>query len=264
MNASLLLRLLSIGTAVVVSATSHAGEVLEEVVEKDYPVDFGAKFTLQNDDGSVLIYGANVAQMKLQAIKKAYTKDRLSKISVDVVVRPGTVAVRTGYPPKPKWGLSDRSGTVDYVIILPWLCDVTRVDLGNGEMLIDGMRGREVRAQLGNGRLFGRNCFTDLNLSIGTGGVEVTYDWWEKDFIALNTTIRQGITQVIIPSAAQAQLHAETANGYIFNDFDQQENQRFQQRGKAKADLLVGKGSPNAEVQLHALEGNINIKEFNP
>src|SRR5262249_39834870 len=96
----------------------HSTEVMEEIIEKNYPLDPTAKFTLENDDGSVRIYGAEIAEMKLQAIKRAYSKERLDKIDVNVVVRPGEVSVRTGYPPKPKWGLFDRSGTVDYVIVL--------------------------------------------------------------------------------------------------------------------------------------------------
>ena len=255
------LRLLLTGVVIAVASVALADEVLEEIVEQNYPVDPGAKFTLQNDDGSVLIYGADIAQMKLHATKRAYSKEQLSKINVNVAVRPGTVAVRTGYPPKPKWGLTDRSGTVDYVIILPWRCDVERVELGNGELLIDGMRGNEVRAQLGSGRLFGHNCFTDLQVSIGSGGVDVVYDWWEAHPLALDTTVAAGNTRVFIPSEAQFRLHAETANGHIFSDFSNREDQG--RRGQAKIDLLVG-GIPNAEMQIHALDGSINIKEYNP
>jgi DUF4097 and DUF4098 domain-containing protein YvlB len=187
--------------------------------------------------------------------------DRLRKIDVSVAVRPGAVTVKTGYPPKPKWGLSDRSGTVDYVIILPWNCEVQRLELGNGEIWIEGMRGNEVHAQVGNGRLFGRNCFTDLHLSIGNGGLAVGYDWWENNHIALNTRITEGTTQVFIPGDAQFRLHAETANGHIFSDFTSREDRTRQ--GQTKVDLLIG-DAPNAEMQIHALDGSIKIKESNP
>jgi hypothetical protein len=236
-------------------------EVLEEIVEQKYPLDPNAKFTLTNGDGSVRIYGADRPEMKLQAIKKAYTKDRLEKIDVSVAVQPGNVLINTKYPPKPKWGLSDRSGTVDYVIVLPWNCDVQQVDLGNGELLIEGMRGNEVHARLGNGRLFGHNCFTNLHLSIGSGGIDVAYDWWENHTIALDTTIREGNARVFIPSDAQFRLHAETANGHIFNDFSSKEDRIPGDR--VKIDLSVGT-EPNADLKLRALDGSINIKELYP
>jgi DUF4097 and DUF4098 domain-containing protein YvlB len=240
-------------------ANSRAGaEEVEEVVEKDYPVDPAAKFTLQNDDGSVLIYGADIAEMKVQAVKKAYSKERLDKIDINVAVRPGEISVKTGYPPKPKWGWSDRSGTVDYVIILPWRCQVQRVELGNGDMLINGMRGSEVNARVNNGRLFGRNCFTDLHASIGTGGVDVSYEWWESNSIKIETTIAAGNTFLNIPGNAQFRLAAETANGHIFSDFTSRADQT--QLGQSKVSLLIG-GAPNADMQIHAKDGSIRIKE---
>ena len=242
-------------------AAAAGQEMLEEIVEQNYPLDPNAKFTLKNDEGSVRIYGADRPEMKLQAIKKAYTKDRLRKIDVNVAVQPGNVSIKTKYPPKPKWGLSDRSGTVDYVIVLPWSCDLQQVELGNGELLIDGMRGNEVRARLGSGRLFGHNCFTDLHLSIGNGGLDVAYDWWEKHTIALDTTIAEGSARLFIPSDAQFRLHAETVNGHIVNDFSSKEDRTPGEQ--ATIDLSVGT-DPNANLKVRALDGSINIKELYP
>jgi hypothetical protein len=236
----------------------RAADILEEIVEQKYSIDANARFTLKNQDGSIRIYGANTTEMKLQAIKKAYTKDRLGKMEVKVSVRPGEVAINTTYPPKSKWGISDRSGTVDYVIILPWFCDVQEVELGNGEILIEGMRGNEVHAQLGSGRLFGHNCFTDLQLSIGSGGVDIGYDWWEAHGIALDSTIRQGSTHLFLPGEAQFRLHAETAKGQIVDEYSGRENRVPE--AQARLDLAVGTGS-NAEIKLRAIDGSIKINE---
>jgi hypothetical protein len=199
--------------------------------------------------------------MKIQAIKKAYSRDRLNKIDIRISGGPGAVAIDTNYPPKPKWGLSDRSGTVDYVIILPWFCNLQDVELADGEILIDGMRGSEVRAQLGSGRLFGHNCFTDLRLSIGSGGIDVGYDWWEPHAIAVDTTIKQGTTRVFLPGEAQFHLNAETANGQIFDEYSGRENRP--PGPQTRLDLAVGTG-PNAQIKLRAIDGSINIKESYP
>ena len=242
-------------------AVEAGDEVLEEIVEQKYPLDPNAKFALTNDEGSVRIYGADGPEMKLQAIKKAYTKDRLRKIDVSVAVQPGNVLINTKYPPKPKWGLSDRSGTVDYVIVLPWNCDLQQVELGKGELLIEGMRGSEVHARLGNGRLFGQNCFTDLHLSIGSGGLDVAYDWWENHTIGLDATIGEGNARVFIPSDAQFRLHAETANGHIVNDFSSKQDRMPGE--PVKIDLSVGT-DPNADLKVRAVDGSINIKELYP
>jgi hypothetical protein len=255
------LRLLPI-LFVTTASAGRGAEIVEEIIEQNYPMDPTATFSLHNADGSVQIYGAAVAMMKLQAIKKAYSKDRLSKINVNVATRPGAVSVETAYPPKPKWGFSDRSGTVDYVIILPWHCQVQGVELGNGEILIEGMRGNEVRARLDNGRLFGHNCFTNLHLSIESGAVGLGYEWWETNPMTLDSAITSGNTWLTIPGNARFRLHAETAHGYIFTDFSSPEGRP--DGGRTKLDLLIGGGDPNAEMNVHARDGSIQIKEYNP
>ena len=251
--------LLLVAIGAIAASAARGQEIVEEIFEQNYAVDPTAKFRLQNDDGSVRIYGADISEMRLQAIKKAYTKDRLSKINVDVAVQPGTVAIKTGYPPKPKWGLRDRSGTVDYVIVLPWFCDVENVDLGNGELVIDGMRGNEVKARLGNGRLFGHNCFTDLHLNVESGGVEVAYEWWEKHPIALNARIGDGDTHVFVPTDAEFRLNAETVNGHIFSDFGPGQDRAGSNR--TKLNLEIGP-APSADMEIHAVNGSIIINEL--
>jgi hypothetical protein len=250
----LLIAILFLGPA----ATLPAAEVLEEIFERDYAINPNSKFTLQNQDGSVRIYGADTSEMKLMAIKKAYTKERLSKIDVDVAVQEGVVAIKTGFPPKSKWGFFDRSGTVDYIIVLPWFCDVQRVDLANGELLIDGMRGNEVHAHLNNGRLYGHNCFTDLHLSIGTGGVDVSYDWWETHELALDTSIAEGTARLLIPGDAEFRIHADAPNGRIFTDFTSDDVEREGRR--TTLELSIG-STPNADMKVQALDGNIDLKE---
>ena len=256
---SLVLRLITL--IVAFACTAMAGdEILEEIVEQDYPLDPNSKFTLKNDDGSVRIYGHELPEMKVQAIKKAYTKDRLQKIDVNVSVQPGNVSIKTKYPPKPKWGLFDRSGTVDYVIVLPWSCDVKQVELGNGELVIDGMRGNEVRAQLGNGRLFGHNCFSDVHLSVQSGDLAVGYDWWEDHAIGLDTSIADGDTHLSIPSDAQFRLHAEGSDG-IYNEFSSKEDRTREE--PTKMDLSIGT-RPNGDLKVRALDGSIKIEELYP
>ena len=53
-----MLRLLMATLCCIPALPLGATEVLEETIERDYPIEPGSKFTLQNGDGSVLIYGA--------------------------------------------------------------------------------------------------------------------------------------------------------------------------------------------------------------
>jgi hypothetical protein len=235
--------------------------VLEDVIEKTYAVEPTVKFSIRNDEGSIFIYGSDVAEMKMQAIKKAYNRDRLAKISVNVSAQSGEVSIDTQYPPKPKWGWSDRSGTVDYVIVLPWTCHISRLELGNGEILVDGMRGDNVHANLGNGRMFGHNCFTDLHLSVAKGGLDIVYDWWETHKFSVNAQIANGNVRVLIPGEASFHLSAASVTGHVASDFTEQEQRR--QEGFSKVDTVIN-GESEVELKIHADDGNIKIEEANP
>src|SRR5436189_6018881 len=98
--------------------------------------------------------------MRVRAIKRAYRRSRLTQIGIDVSTKPGSVSITTKFPLKPKWGLFDRSGTVDYTMVVPATVTISALELDAGEILVDGMRGPTTRARLGEGRVFARNCFT--------------------------------------------------------------------------------------------------------
>ena len=122
---------------------SADNRVLEEVVEQVYSIDPDANVSIQNRDGAVLVYGSDANEMRVRCVKKAYSHERLNQIGIDVSTRPGAVSVVTKFPPQPKWALSDRSGTVDYTIVVPATASISALDLNAGEVLLDSMRGPE-------------------------------------------------------------------------------------------------------------------------
>src|ERR1051326_88591 len=114
-------------------------EPLEEVVEQKYSVDADVTLSVQNIDGSIRVYAADTPQIRIQAIKKAYNTERLQGIVGDVKASQSGVAITTGFPPR-KNALSDRSGTVDYIIVVPQTARITDLKLTNGEILVEGLR----------------------------------------------------------------------------------------------------------------------------
>jgi DUF4097 and DUF4098 domain-containing protein YvlB len=157
--------------------------------------------------------------------------------------------------------LSDRSGTVDYVIVVPWTCDIARADLTNGELLVEGMRGGEAHASLGNGRLFGHNCFTDLHVAVANGGLDIGYDWWEEHRFSLEAEIVNGNARAFIPGEAAFHLLASSVNGHVVSDFVEKEHR--QASGATKIDMAVG-GPAQTDIKVHAVNGSIKIAEANP
>jgi Putative adhesin len=234
--------------------------IVEQIVEHSYKIELNARLSIHNLDGSIHIYGANAAEIKVQAIKKAYSADRLDKISVEVTVEPGVVAIETKYPPRPRWGLSDRSGTVDYIIVLPSSCSISQLELGTGEVLVEGMRGENVHARLVNGRMLGHNCFGDLHFAVTNGGLDVAYDWWEKRKFSIDAEIVNGNARAFVPGHASFHLLATSTNGDVANEFSEKQDRHSDETGKI--DTTIG-GRSEVDLRIHATNGNIKIAEAN-
>ncbi|HAF04353.1 MAG TPA: hypothetical protein DCG89_11215 [Spartobacteria bacterium] len=260
MNIGRSLRLVPLLCALLSGCGESIEQPLEQVTEKDYVVDPAANFSIRNRDGSIRIYGSDKPEMTVQAIKKAYSADRLNKIAVNISVQPHSVSIETNFPPMPRWGLFDRSGTVDYIIIVPETSKITRVELINGEVSIDGIRGGNVDASLTTGRLYGHNCFGDLRLAVNNGGLDLGYDWWEQRSFSVDAKIARGNARAFIPGDASFHLVAESLNGKVASDFTEQKQRNGQ---LTKIDTLIGT-NPGPDVKIHAMEGNIKIVEVNP
>ena len=251
--------ILPVITALFVGCGLGSGDrTLEEIVEQTYKVNATATLSISNAEGSIRIYGTDTTEIKLRAIKKTYSAGRLSKISVNVSAQPDSVSIETNYPPKKTWGLGDRSGTVDYVLVVPQTCKISRLDLANGEILIENLRGESVQASLTNGRLYAHNCFSDAHLSVITGGLDVSYNLWEQRKFLIDAQIINGHMHVLIPGDASFHVVAETEDGLIDNAFAEQ----AQRNGEdvSKIDAVVG-STPKAEFRFRAKNGNVQIGE---
>ncbi len=260
MNKGRSLRLVALLCALLSGCGESIEQPLEQTSEKMYAVDPAVNFSIRNRDGSIRIYGSAKPEMRVQTIKKAYSTDRLNKIAVDISVQPDSVSIETNFPPMPRWGLFDRSGTVDYIIIVPETSKITRVELINGEVSIDGIRGGNVNATLTNGRLYEHDCFGDLRLTVNNGGLDLGYDWWEQRSFSVDAKIARGNARAFIPGDASFHLIAESLNGKVASDFTDQKQRNGQ---VTKIDTVIGT-DPGPDVKIRATEGNIKIVEVNP
>jgi hypothetical protein len=233
-------------------------EPLEEIVEQKYDLDPDATLSVANTDGSIWVYGADVPAITIQAIKKAYTSERLQGIIVDVKATRNSVSIATTFPPR-KNALSDRSGTVDYIIVVPQGIRITQLDLVNGELLVEGLRGGSATAHLVNGWLGGHNCFADLNLSLETGRLDVAYDWWESQTFSVKASNTRGNIRAILPSDASISLNATALEGRVANSFEEKKSGA----GDVIHSVATVIGSEGeAAISLEAGRGNIRIEKM--
>jgi hypothetical protein len=242
---------------------SGDNRVLEEVVEQVYTVEPNANVSIQNRDGAILVYGSDTNEMRVQAVKKAYSYKRLSEIAIDVSIKPGAVSVTTKFPPQPKWALSDRSGTVDYTIVVPAAASISTLDLNAGEVLLDSMCGRELRPRLNDGRIFARNCFTNLDLTMNRGTLMLSYDWWEEETFSARVNVGQGNAWVFLPSDARFHLLARAVHGKIANDFNNLPVSANSSAREMKIDQIVN-GGGSTTINVRVDRGDIKIAEANP
>jgi hypothetical protein len=125
------------------------------------------------------------------------------------------------------------------------------------------MGGREVHARLGDGRIFARNCFTNLDLTMHRGTLTVAYDWWEQEKFSAQVNVGQGNSWVFLPTEAGFHLLACAAHGKIANDFNNVPLTANSSAREMKIDQIVN-GGGSATIQIQVEKGNIKIAEANP
>lgn len=245
--------------ALLVACVAFAAEPYEDVVEKTFPLDPAGSFRLQGIDGSAFIYGTDSSEVKIVATKKAFSIARLNQIEIRIEKKGDALKVETLAPPKARGILSDRSGTVDFVITVPQTARIAAVDLPNGEILIDGMRGRGVAVALGSGRLVTRNCFCDQTLRLQTGVLELQFDWQEERAVTLDAAIGAGNVRALIPDDAEFELNAVAEHGQVASDFSASENRK--RGGVSEVHERFG-ANPATKLNVRAKNGNIRITEI--
>jgi hypothetical protein len=238
-----------------------AGEdrTLEDISQQTYPLDRDATFRIKNLDGAIRIYGSDKPEMIVETIKKAYSAERLKGIVAKVSVQPGSAQIDTIYPsPSKRWSLADRSGTVDYNIVLPQGCRLTSVELANGEILIDGMRSPSANARLINGRLIGHNCFGDLNFAVVTGNIDFVFEWWEEEKSSVLGEVVNGNIFAALPDDSSFTLTAETVNGQIGSTFGESD----EPPAEPMRYLRTAFGPDiRSDIKVRTTNGNIKVEE---
>lgn len=247
--------LFAIATLWALGAGAAFGAILEDVVEQAYEIPPTATVSIRNTEGRIFVYGGEEPQIKISAARRALTKERLEAIKISVEIKGEVVAVETISPPVPRGSLfADRSGTVDYTIVVPQSCTLANVELANGEILIQNLRGEGVEARLGRGLLHLRDCFSGVRATLGQGRLDAFYSWWDTRSFSLSAEVSDGELRLALPVNAALQLDAASVHGEIKN--------RFREPGPDEVGRWrteIGGGSA-IHFKLRTIAGNIWIE----
>jgi len=234
------------------------GDELTEEFHKSYPLSANGRVSIANINGDVRISGWDGNEVKVDAVKRAYSQQRLSEVVIDVDSSADSVAIKTKYPERNQT-FDDRSrenssASVEYTLTVPRNARIDNAELINGSLEISGVQG-DVRLSLINGEAKASDLSGDVKISTVNGGVEANLARLNESK-GVNISSVNGPIVLIVPASASADVKASTVHGKITNDFGWTVNE-----GQYVGRNLSGQvGSGGLPIRLSNVNGSIAIK----
>lgn len=235
-------------------ASDHRGDLTEEF-HQTYALAPDGRIELANINGAVHISTWDRNEVKVDAVKYAYSKERLDEARIEIDARKDHISIRTQYPDHDhtfNWGSHNNPAEVEYTLTVPRGARLDEIKLINGALDITGATG-EVHASCINGRLDAHNLSGRAELSTINGQLEAKFDQLPGSSVELSSV--NGSVALTIPSDAKAELEATTVSGGIENDFGLHVNHHSFVGHDLHGEL--GNGGP--PIKLENVNGRIEI-----
>lgn len=229
-----------------------------ERFEQTYPLNSNGRVSVSNVNGSITIDTWDRNEVKLEAVKTADDKDRLTEVEIKIDSQKDYLSVETNYD---NWKRDGNRGwknygklTVDYRLTVPRNAILDEIETVNGSVNIANSNNM-TKASAVNGQVIATNLRGTANLSTVNGDVEANFDQLQSSSkISLNTV--NGKVNLTIPSDANATVKADSVNGTISNDFGLPVR-----KGEYVGRDLYGRiGSGEVQIRLNSVNGGLNIK----
>src|SRR5256714_15189351 len=158
--------------------SSSRPEVTEEF-HQTYPLNADGRVSLTNINGNVRVAAWDRNEIKVDAVKRAYTQERLKEAKINVEAGPSSVQIETEYPDY-HWSRDDyerheNPASVEYTLTVPRGARLEDVSLVNGGLTIEGVAG-SVHASSVNGRVVARGLTGTVNISVLNGRLQEKLD----------------------------------------------------------------------------------------
>jgi DUF4097 and DUF4098 domain-containing protein YvlB len=250
---------LTLGFTSSLKARQQTAQELREEVHRTFPLSADGRISLENISGAVKIAAWDRNEVKLDAVKRAYTRERLDEVKIGIVSDANSLDISTEYPERNYRFNDDKDrrnshASVDYTLTVPRGARIDGIELVSGSLDIEGLTG-DVKASLVSGSVTARGLSGEAKLSTVSGRLDATFNRLDAAKpISLGSVSGQLI--VTLPSDANAQLRANTVSGQITNDFGLPVR-RGEYVGRDLAGTL-GSGGPR--IKLSNVSGQIAIK----
>jgi DUF4097 and DUF4098 domain-containing protein YvlB len=234
------------------------GDELTEEFHKSYALSPTGRISIANINGDVRISAWDGNEVKIDAVKRAYSPERLSEVTIDVVSTADSIAIKTKYAERNQTfenrNRENSSASVEYTLTVPRRASLDSAELVNGSLDITGVQG-DVRASLVNGEATVGDLSGEVKISTVNGGVEANLARLNESK-GVNLSSVNGPIVLIVPASANADVKASTVHGKITNDFGWAVNEG-QYVGR---DLSGQIGSGGVRIRLNNVNGSIAIK----
>src|SRR5215217_3228527 len=169
----------SVPAAEATTAVGEPGEELREEFHQTYPLSPTGRISLENINGGVQVKIWDRAAVQVDAIKKAYRRDRLNEAKIEVNSTEENIRIKTEYP---QGNLNFRSddrryespATVEYSLTVPRKAVLESIEMVNGSIDIEGVEGN-VKATSINGRVNATGLSGEARLSTINGSLIATF-----------------------------------------------------------------------------------------
>ncbi len=241
------------------SVQKAKGNELTEMFSQTYPLKSTGRVNIVNINGDVHVNVWDQASVKVDAVKRAYSSQRLSEVTIDVDSSPDMVSIKTKYPEDRNYSGGNREdswASVEYTLTIPRGGQLDGAELVNGSLDVQGVQGF-VRASLVNGTVKADGLGGEVRLSTVNGGIEANVATLETAKGVQLTSVNGSIV-LIVPSGASADIKASTVHGGITNDFGLKVDD-----GQFVGHSMNGQiGSGGARIRLNNVNGSIAVKRI--
>ncbi|HXT61684.1 MAG TPA: DUF4097 family beta strand repeat-containing protein [Pyrinomonadaceae bacterium] len=233
------------------------GDELTENFSQTYPISPNGRVNIANINGDVHVNVWDQNSVKVDAVKRAYSQQRLTEVTIDVQSAPDSVQIKTQYPEDRTYNGRNREdswASVEYTLTMPRRARLDGAELVNGSLDIEGVEG-DVRASLVNGTVKAAGLGGDVKLNTVNGGIEANVaTLGTAKSVQLNSV--NGPIVLMVPSGASADVKATTVHGGITNDFGLPVED-----GQYVGHSMSGQiGSGGARIRLNNVNGSIAVK----
>ena len=217
---------------------------VRERFEQTVAFNPGGVFSIENQNGSIVIEAGGDSSLRIEAEKEAKSEEALRDLEIVVEGSGDRVSVRTVHHRR------RGSGGVSYRIVLPAKAQVT-VSTVNGEVSVRGIHGT-VRAESVNGALRIEAISGTIEAETTNGSIRAAYQSVEGDRHRFETT--NGEVRLYLPADAGGDIDAETLNGSIEVEFPM----NLTRAGRRRVQGSFGAGSSSFEIST--VNGSVSVR----